>query len=165
MLPGSPPTNRGSCPTGRTGTRPCRNGLTPADPAEGETQDFTVVFCDPQPVRIVAQREERETRRAHRGDWAKAVTLAQLIHAANDQLPGPLQIVDARRPVDDRRGMPIGRWTVVAWERHRFLPPYAVQFVEEFVVRCQRAGRELIQRAPAIPRPAAPARKPRPPKL
>jgi DNA-binding transcriptional LysR family regulator len=60
-----------------------------------------------------------------------------------------------RAAVVVHRGMPIGRWTVVAWERHRFLPPYAVQFVEEFVVRCRGdyPGRELIQRAPAIPRP------------
>ena len=61
-----------------------------------------------------------------------------------------------RAAVVVHRGMPIGRWTVVAWERHRFLPPYAVQFVEEFVVRCRRdyPGRELIQRARAIPRPS-----------
>jgi LysR family transcriptional regulator, cyn operon transcriptional activator len=54
------------------------------------------------------------------------------------------------------RGTPIGRWTVVAWNRQRFLPPYAEQFVQELVVRCRRdyPGRQLIRRAPPLPRPS-----------
>jgi LysR family transcriptional regulator, cyn operon transcriptional activator len=54
------------------------------------------------------------------------------------------------------RGKPIGRWTVVAWNRQRFLPPYAEQFVEELVVRCRRdyPGQQLIRRAPPIRRPS-----------
>jgi DNA-binding transcriptional LysR family regulator len=54
------------------------------------------------------------------------------------------------------RGRPIGRWTVVAWHRQRFLPPYAKQFVEELIVRCQRdyPGRQLIRKAPPLPRPS-----------
>jgi LysR family transcriptional regulator, cyn operon transcriptional activator len=60
-----------------------------------------------------------------------------------------------RAAVVVHRGTPIGRWTVVAWNRQRFLPPYAEQFVEELILRCRRdyPGRELVRRAPALPRP------------
>jgi LysR family cyn operon transcriptional activator len=52
-------------------------------------------------------------------------------------------------------GMPIGRWTVVAWNRQRFLPPYAEQFVEELIQRCQRnyPGRELLRKVRPLPQP------------
>jgi LysR family cyn operon transcriptional activator len=52
------------------------------------------------------------------------------------------------------RGAPIGRWTVAAWHRQRFLPPYAEQFVEELVARCKKdyPGRDLIRKAPALPK-------------
>src|SRR5262245_61113662 len=55
-----------------------------------------------------------------------------------------------------QRGTPIGRWTVIAWHRQRFLPPYGEQFVEELVVRCRRdyPGRQLIRKAPPLPRPS-----------
>ena len=54
------------------------------------------------------------------------------------------------------RGTPIGRWTVAAWNRQRFLPPYAKQFIEDLVVRCRSdyPGRELVRRAPPLPRPS-----------
>jgi LysR family cyn operon transcriptional activator len=54
------------------------------------------------------------------------------------------------------RGRPIGRWTVVAWHRQRFLPPYAKQFAEELIIRCQRdyPGRELVRKAPPLPKPS-----------
>jgi DNA-binding transcriptional LysR family regulator len=60
-----------------------------------------------------------------------------------------------RAAVIVHRGAPIGRWTVVAWNRQRFLPPYAEQFVEELILRCRRdyPGRELVRRAPPLPRP------------
>ena len=66
----------------------------------------------------------------------------------------PLEKV--RAAVVVHRGTPIGRWTVVAWNRQRFLPPYAEQFVEELVVRCRRdyPGRQLIRKAPPLPRPS-----------
>jgi LysR family transcriptional regulator, cyn operon transcriptional activator len=66
----------------------------------------------------------------------------------------PLEKV--RAAVVVHRGTPIGRWTVVAWNRQRFLPRYAEQFVEELVVRCRRdyPGRQLIRRAPPLPRPS-----------
>jgi DNA-binding transcriptional LysR family regulator len=53
------------------------------------------------------------------------------------------------------RGMSIGRWAVAAWDPQRFLPPYAVQFVEELVARCRRGypGHEFSRRAPPLPRP------------
>jgi DNA-binding transcriptional LysR family regulator len=60
-----------------------------------------------------------------------------------------------RSAVIVHRGMPIGRWTMVAWNRQRFLPPYAEQFVQELISRCRRdyPGRELVRRAPPLPRP------------
>ena len=50
-----------------------------------------------------------------------------------------------RAAVVVHNGAPIGRWTVVAWDRQRFLPPYAEQFVEELILSCRRdyPGREL----------------------
>jgi LysR family cyn operon transcriptional activator len=61
-----------------------------------------------------------------------------------------------RAAVVAHRGVPIGRWTVVAWNRQRFLPPYAEQFVEELILHCRRdyPGRELVRRAPPLPRPS-----------
>lgn len=63
-----------------------------------------------------------------------------------------------------QRGTPIGRWLTVAWDAHRFLAPYAEQFVEEIVLYCQRAypGREFAKRVPLPPRPreAAPSATP-----
>ena len=54
-----------------------------------------------------------------------------------------------------QRGVPLGRWTVAAWNRQRFLPPYAEQFVDELIANCRRdyPGRELVRRAPSLPRP------------
>jgi DNA-binding transcriptional LysR family regulator len=53
------------------------------------------------------------------------------------------------------RGAPVGKWAVIAWDPERFLPPYAAQFVEEIVTYCGRnyPGRDLIRRAPRLPRP------------
>ena len=52
-------------------------------------------------------------------------------------------------------GAPIGQWTVAAWSRQRFLPPFAQQFVEELIQRCRRVypGQELVRKAPPLPRP------------
>jgi LysR family cyn operon transcriptional activator len=54
-----------------------------------------------------------------------------------------------------QQGTPVGRWTVVAWNRQRFLPPYAEQFVEELASHCRRdyPGRDLVRKAPPLPRP------------
>lgn len=53
------------------------------------------------------------------------------------------------------QAMPIGRWSSVVWNQHRFLPQYAKDFADELVADVRRAfpGRELIRRAPQLPRP------------
>lgn len=53
------------------------------------------------------------------------------------------------------RGESVGRWAHIAWDPRRFLAPYAEQFIEEMVVYCRRnyPGRDLIRRAPPLPRP------------
>jgi hypothetical protein len=53
------------------------------------------------------------------------------------------------------RGSPIGRWSSVVWNQHRFLPPYAEDFADELATAVARGfpGRELIRRAPQLPRP------------
>ena len=72
-------------------------------------------------------------------------------------VPSPVRIPRAgvRAAVVVHRGVSIGRWAVAAWESQRFLPPYAVQFVEELVAHCRRGypGHEYGRRAPALPRP------------
>jgi len=53
------------------------------------------------------------------------------------------------------RGASIGRWARIVWDRRRFLAPYAERFVDEMVVYCRRnyPGRDLVRRAPPLPRP------------
>jgi LysR family cyn operon transcriptional activator len=72
-------------------------------------------------------------------------------------VPSPVRIPRAgvRAAVVVHRGVSIGRWTVAAWAPQRFLPPYAVQFVDELVARCQESypGHEYGRRAPPLPRP------------
>ena len=54
-------------------------------------------------------------------------------------------------------GAPIGRWAHIAWDPQRFLAPYAEHFVEEIAAYCRRGfpGRDLVRRAPPLPRPRA----------
>jgi LysR family cyn operon transcriptional activator len=56
------------------------------------------------------------------------------------------------------RGESVGRWAMIAWDPQRFLAPYAEQFVEELVstVRRNYPGRDLVPRAPPLPRPKEP---------
>ena len=72
-------------------------------------------------------------------------------------VPSPVRIprTGVRAAVVVHRGVSIGRWTVAAWDSQRFLPPYAVQFVEELVDHCRRnyPGHEYSGRAPLLPRP------------
>jgi DNA-binding transcriptional LysR family regulator len=72
-------------------------------------------------------------------------------------VPSPVKIPRSgvRAAVLLHRGVPIGRWTVLAWDTQRFLPPYAVQFAEELVAHCQRGypGQEYAERAPPLTRP------------
>jgi len=53
------------------------------------------------------------------------------------------------------RGASVGRWAMIAWDSQRFLAPYGEQFVAEIVAHCRRdyPGRDLIRRAPPLPRP------------
>jgi LysR family cyn operon transcriptional activator len=53
------------------------------------------------------------------------------------------------------RGQSIGRWAVAAWYPQRFLASYAEQFIEELrrYTRKVYPNRELIRRAPPLPRP------------
>ena len=53
------------------------------------------------------------------------------------------------------RGASIGRWARIAWDPQRFQARYAEQFVEELAAHCRRdyPGRDLIRRAPPLPRP------------
>lgn len=54
-------------------------------------------------------------------------------------------------------GLPIGRWTMMAWSRRRHLPPYAKTFVDTFSAYTRRhyPGRNLMQHAPRIKPPGA----------
>ena len=54
------------------------------------------------------------------------------------------------------RAQPIGRWSSIVWNQNRFLPPYAKDFVDELVADVRRSfpGRDLIRRAPQLPRPS-----------
>jgi DNA-binding transcriptional LysR family regulator len=51
--------------------------------------------------------------------------------------------------------LPIGRWSSVVWNQNRFLPPYAKDFADELAGEVAKSfpGRELIRRAPQLPRP------------
>jgi len=72
-------------------------------------------------------------------------------------VPSPVRIprTGVRALVVVHRGVSIGRWTVAAWDPQRFLPPYAVKFVEELVAHCKRdyPGHEYARHAPPLPRP------------
>ncbi len=56
------------------------------------------------------------------------------------------------------RGVPIGRWAVVARDPRRFLAQYAEQFVIELAAQVRRnhPGSDLTRRAPSMPRPKEP---------
>ncbi len=51
----------------------------------------------------------------------------------------------------------IGKWTRLAWDPQRFLPPYVEAFKEALIAHAQRTypGRDLVRRAPRLSRPAA----------
>jgi LysR family transcriptional regulator, cyn operon transcriptional activator len=70
-------------------------------------------------------------------------------------VPSPVRIPKGvRAAVVVHRGVSIGRWAVAAWEPQRFLPLYAMQFVEELVAHCRRGypGHEFSRRVPPLPR-------------
>jgi LysR family transcriptional regulator, cyn operon transcriptional activator len=53
------------------------------------------------------------------------------------------------------RGTPIGRWVFVAWDRRRFVPFFARQFIEELAAHARRnyPGRDLAKRVAPLRRP------------
>jgi len=53
------------------------------------------------------------------------------------------------------RGAPIGRWARVAWDRRRFFPVFAQQFVDELAATVHRnyPGHNVAKRAPLLRRP------------
>jgi DNA-binding transcriptional LysR family regulator len=53
------------------------------------------------------------------------------------------------------RGTPIGRWVLVAWDRRRFFPSFAKDFVNELVAHVHRdyPNHGLIKRMPPLRRP------------
>jgi len=53
----------------------------------------------------------------------------------------------------------LGRWSMVAWGRHRHVPEYARQFVDELVAHSRRdyPGKAFTRRAPPLSRPRRPA--------
>jgi DNA-binding transcriptional LysR family regulator len=54
-----------------------------------------------------------------------------------------------------QHGAALGRWLTAAWNRQRFLAPYAEQFVEELAAYCRRGypGHEFRNRVPPFARP------------
>jgi DNA-binding transcriptional LysR family regulator len=89
-----------------------------------------------------------------------ATDYAIAILPSNTQLPH-----DTVRTVPlVHHGASIGRWAHIAWDPQRFLAPYAQQFVTELVAACRRdfPGRELIKRAPRLPRPKESTTRPSP---
>ncbi len=67
----------------------------------------------------------------------------------------------AARPDDVRfaplvlNGQPLGRWSMVAWDRERLLPEYAKAFVDELVLHSKEVdpGKEFARRVPVLPLP------------
>jgi DNA-binding transcriptional LysR family regulator len=57
-----------------------------------------------------------------------------------------------------RKRASIGKWTMLAWDGNRLLPPYARRFAEELAhyARSHYPGREWVEKAPAIRKPSVP---------
>jgi DNA-binding transcriptional LysR family regulator len=53
------------------------------------------------------------------------------------------------------RSTPIGRWIIAAWDRRRFLPPFARTFVDHLAAHVRRGhtGRDVMKRLPPLPKP------------
>ncbi len=56
------------------------------------------------------------------------------------------------------RRVSIGKWTMLARDPRRFVPPYVERFADELVAHAQDPfpGEEVVRRAPAIRRPKVP---------
>jgi LysR family cyn operon transcriptional activator len=84
-----------------------------------------------------------------------AVGYGVAIMPSNAQIPKAK--IRAMPVVHDKAS--IGKWSMIAWDPRRFLAPYAEQFVDELVahVRQDYPGRDVVARAPPLPRPKLPA--------
>ena len=84
-----------------------------------------------------------------------AVGYGVAIMPSNAQIPNGK--IHAMPVVHDKAS--IGTWSMIAWDPRRFLAPYAEQFVDELVahVRQDYPGRDVVARAPPLPRPKLPA--------
>ena len=72
-------------------------------------------------------------------------------------IPSNAQVPNGMRALPlVHRGASVGRWSTVAWDPARSLPPYALHFIEEIVAHCRRGypGYDLVRRAPRLPRPS-----------
>lgn len=87
---------------------------------------------------------------------ATLVALADVGHGIAI-IPSNVQVVPKSigRAFLVHRKVPVGRWSSIAWNQHRFLPRYAEDFTNELVAVLQRRypGRDLIRRAPPLPPP------------
>ncbi len=72
-------------------------------------------------------------------------------------VPSPVRISRAGLwvAVVVHRQVPLGQWTVAAWDPQRYLAPYASKFIEEVAAHCRRdyPGREYVRKAPRLPKP------------
>lgn len=74
-------------------------------------------------------------------------------------LPSAVRLPSSVRAVPlVHRGAAIGRWTMLAHDPQRYLPPYAVAFRDELAAHADRVhpGRTLLRRAPRLERPHQP---------
>ena len=57
-----------------------------------------------------------------------------------------------------RRGVPIGGWSMAAWDPQRFLAAYAERFIDELAIysRDNYPNRDIAMRAPPLPKPKEP---------
>ena len=74
-------------------------------------------------------------------------------------VPSPVRIARAgvSIAVVTHRELPLGVWTVAAWDPQRHLAPFASKFIEEVAGNCQRdyPGHEYVRKAPRLPKPKA----------
>lgn len=84
------------------------------------------------------------------------IALAQAGHGIA-VVPSPVQIprTGVGVAVVVHRKLPLGLWTVAAWDPQRYLAPYASKFIDEVAAHCRRdyPGKEFIRKAPKLPRP------------
>jgi hypothetical protein len=120
-----------------------------------------------QPPKIVEFRmviEEKEIVIDDQGTKFQAMTF-------NGSIPGPMMVVHEGdyleltlvNPATNtmlvavvvHREVPLGHWTVAAWDPQRYLAPYATKFIEKMAIHCRRSypGRDYIRGAPTLPKP------------